>query len=396
MDKLTCPKCGADIPSSKINFCPKCGANLLEVVNESWICQNCGTENSADSLFCVNCGDNREKQNSLIHSPKFKFGLILVLVILIGGFGSYFYFYGVNEDNYLTYYTMAAHDIQNVENDTANRLTVSAIKATKTDELISNIKSQQKILNRQLEIFSNTNPFKNYETQHEAVISILQNEIEILNQSVQLISNTLDTNTEIILNDMQKNLDAIRDLSTQIKMPKANFTPTEKFISVQNHLSNFVNEQKKIYAEKTEKLAANREFFRQMDESINRYNAAKTDLAKMLETVRTSDMTWNDYFNMLDRAKSDRTSIRYTVSEIKPVAEMNYLKEEFMSVLDEAIRYCEMMRAAANLGFNNYSVQRYMKERESREVNTQVQENYDAFIQRYESEKARLTNINNL
>ena len=116
----------------------------------------------------------------------------------------------------------------------------------------------------------------------------------------------------------------------------------------------------------------------------------------MLETTRKSDMTWNDYFNMLDNAKSARSSVRYTVSEIKPVAGMEYLKEEFMEVLDAAIRYCEMMRAAANLGFNNYTYQRYRKEQESKEVDTQVKEKFDAFIQRYESEKKRLTNVNNL
>ena len=55
-----------------------------------------------------------------------------------------------------------------------------------------------------------------------------------------------------------------------------------------------------------------------------------------------------------------------------------------------------MMRAAANLGFNNYGFQRYMKEQESKEVDTNVSEMYDAFISRYETEKRRLTNINNL
>ena len=396
MDKTTCPKCGADIPEGDINFCPKCGANLFETVEETWTCKNCGTENSADALFCVSCGESREKQNKLFYSQKFRFGILLILVVLIGGFGSYFYFSGINEDKYLTYYTAAARDVQNVDNTIGNHLKVATIKSTKPENLINQLNAQKKILNSQLEIFSQIKPFKNYEMKHNAVINILQKEISAVDSAIQLISNPLDTTTDNTLESMRKNLESVKNLSAQIQISQVNFFPTEDLLTAPDQLNIFISEQKKTQSEKMEKLAANQEFFRQMDELINRYNAAANDLWKMLETTRKSDMTWNDYFNMLDRAKSDRTSIRYTVSEIKPVAEMNYLKEEFMSVLDEAIRYCEMMRAAANLGFNNYSVQRYMKEGESREVNTQVQENYDAFIQRYESEKARLTNINNL
>lgn len=396
MENKTCPKCGAEIPEGDMNFCPKCGANLLETVSQKWTCQNCGAENSADALFCTSCGESKEKQNSLLYSPKFKFGIILLLVVLIGGFGSYFYFNGVNEEKYLTYYMAAARDIQDADKVVGSQLKISTIKATKTDDLINQLNAQKKILEGQLEIFSRTNPFKNYEKQHDDVINLLQKEISALDQSIQLISNPLDTTTDNTLETMKKNLSTAKDLSAQIKIPNANFSPNEDLLAAPDQLGLFIAEQKKVHAEKMEKLAANQEFFRQMDEALNRYNAARTDLGKMLETTRKSDMTWNDYFNMLDNAKSARTSVRYTVSEIKPVAGMEYLKEEFMEVLDAAIRYCEMMRAAANLGFNNYNYQRYRKEQESHEVDTQVKEKYDAFIQRYESEKNRLTNVNNL
>ena len=396
MENKICPKCGAEIPEGDINFCPKCGANLLEVVAENWTCKNCGTENSADALFCTSCGESREKQKSLLYSPKFKFGIILILVVLIGGFGSYFYFNGINEKKYLTYYTTAAQDVQGADKVIGSQLKVSTIKATKTDDLINQLNAQKKILNRQLEIFSETTPFKNYDNQHDDVINILQKEIAAVDLAIQLISNPLDTTTDNTLETMKKNLSTVKDLSAQIKIPNANFSPNEDLLAVPDQLGIFIAEQKKVYAEKMEKLAANQEFFRQMDEAINRYNAARTDLGKMLETTRKSDMTWNDYFSMLDNAKSARSSVRYTVSEIKPVAGMEYLKEEFMEVLDAAIRYCEMMRAAANLGFNRYNYQRYRKEQESKEVDTQVKEKFDAFIQRYESEKKRLTNVNNL
>ena len=396
MENKNCPKCGAEIPEGDINFCPKCGANLLEGVAENWTCKNCGTENSADSLFCTSCGESRENQKSLLYSPKFKFGIILTLVILIGGFGSYFYFNGINEKKYLTYYTTAAQDIQDADKVIGSQLKVATIKAAKTDDLINRLNAQKKILNSQLEIFSQIKPFKNYEMKHNAVINILQKEISAVDSAIQLISNPLDTTTDNTLETMKKNLQTVKDLSVQIKIPNVNFTPTEDLLSAPDQLGIFIAEQKKVYAEKMEKLAANQEFFRQMDEAVNRYNAARTDLGQMLETTRKSDMTWNDYFSMLDNAKSARSNVRYNVSEIKPVAGMEYLKEEFMEVLDAAIRYCEMMRAAANLGFNRYNYQRYRKEQESKEVDTQVKEKFDAFIQRYESEKKRLTNVNNL
>ena len=396
MENKTCPKCGAAIPEGNVNFCPKCGANLLDAFAEKWTCKNCGTENSVDARFCVACGESREKHSKLFYSPKFRFGVILILVILIGGFGSYFYFNGVNEDKYLSYYTMAARDIQNVDLAVGSKLKVTTMKATKQEELINLLNAQKKILDSQLENFSHITPFKNYETQHDNVINILQKEIAVLDQSAQLVSNPLDSTTDNTLESMKKNLATVKELSAEIQMPKANFSPTEDLINMPDQLNIFIAEQKKVYAEKMEKLAANQEFFRQMDVSINRYNAARTDLGKMLETTRKSDMTWNDYFNMLDNAKSARVNVRHNVSEIRPVAGMEYLKEEFMEVLDAAIRYCEMMRAAANLGFNKYNYQRYRKEQESKEVDTQVKEKYDAFIQRYENEKNRLTNVDNL
>lgn len=396
MDKTTCPKCGTYIPEGDIKFCPKCGANLIEAVAKTWTCKNCGTENSADALFCVSCGESKEKQIKLFYSPKFKFGLLLMLVVLIGGLGSYFYFNGVNEEKYRTYYTAAARDIQESESVIGSQLKIETLKATKTEDLINRLTAQKKTLNGQLEVFSQTKPFKNYERPHDNVINILQKEITVIDQAVQLISNPLDTMTDNTLNGMKKNLETIKELSDQIQIPNANFSPNEDLMNLPDQLNIFITEQKKIHAEKMEKLAANQEFFRQMDEALNRYNAARTDLGKMLETTRKSDMTWKDYFSVLDNAKSARTGVRYTVSEIKPVAGMEYLKEEFMQVLDESIRYCEMMRAAANLGFNNYNYQRYRKEQESKEVDTQVKEKYDAFMQRYESEKKRLTDVKNL
>ena len=395
MDNTTCPKCGAEI-SGDINFCPKCGANLLEVVAENWTCKNCGAENSGDALFCTSCGESKSKQASIFYSPMFKFGILLALIIFIGGFGSYAYFNGLNEDKYLTYYAAASRDFDEAETSLENQIKISTIKATKTEDLIKQLNNQKNILKGQLEIFTQMTPFKNYDKQHADMTAALQKEIEIIDGITQIISNPLDSGVEANLETLKKNLDTVNNLKSQINIPNVIFTPHNDLAAITGQLDGFVKEQKTFYAERVEKLNANQEFFRQMDNLISRYDAARTDLGKMMESLRKSDMTWNDYFNMLDRAKSERSSIRYSANEINPPAGTEHLRQEFVEVLNEAVRYCEMMRAAANLGFNNYGFQRYMKEQESKEVDTNVSEMYDAFISRYETEKRRLTNINNL
>ncbi len=390
-----CKKCGASIPDPDVKFCPKCGADL-QAETESWVCQKCGTENSPGAAFCASCGISREKQSGLLYSQKFRYGILIALVMLLGGLGSYFYFNGVNEDKYLTYYVSAARDINDIDTVIDSQITAANLKSSKPDDLTAQIKLKKNDLEEQIKTFSQMKPFKNYESQHNDLISLLQKENAFLDQIIQLVSNPLDPNTDSVVKSMQENVTDIGLLSTKIQVPNANFVPGVNLSAIPDRLKTFVTEQKTIYKERTDKLAANKDFFNQMDESINRYAAARTDLGKMLETTRKSNMTWKDYFDMLDRAKSDRTSIRYTVGEIKPAPGTEGLKQEFMSVLDEAIRYCEMMRAAANLGFNNYGFDRFMKEQESKDVDSQVKAKYDAFMQRYESEKSRLTNINNL
>ena len=72
------------------------------------------------------------------------------------------------------------------------------------------------------------------------------------------------------------------------------------------------------------------------------------------------------------------------------------LKRSFRGVLDSSISYCELMREAANLGFNNYHADRMKKENAAKDVDSQVQNDYAAFIDKYNAAKKRLTNPNNL
>lgn len=394
-EKNFCPKCGAEIQDEDVKFCPKCGAEIHSV-QEVWFCKKCGEENFGDALFCKNCGASREKQTSFIHSDNFKFIMAIIFVVLIGGFGSYFYFNNMNEENYLTNYAAASRDISAANEFAESNIKAANLKSGNVSSLTQQLQTKKNSVDEQANIFSQMKPFKNYEKQHNDVISLLKKESALIDQAVHLISNPLDNSAESTLENMRANISAINSLNSQIQVPNATFVSSVNLSSVADQLNIFVTEQKKINKEKMEKLAANKEFFRQMDEAISRYQSARNELDKMLESTRKSDMTWADYFSMLDKAKTSRESVRYTVKDIKTVPGTEDLKRSFMEVLDDSIRYCEMMRAAANLGFNNYNFNRLQKEKESKTLNEQIQQEFDSFMDGYNSAKNRMTNMNNL
>ena len=395
MKEIICPKCKQVIEDDSARFCPKCGADI-HAATENWICKNCGQSNPAEAAFCKACGESREKQNKLIYSPKFKYALAVVLVILIGGLSSYFYFNGLNEDKYLTNYAAAARDIGEVDGVIVADIKIETLKSTKPETLAEKLKTQQNILSAQEKIFTEMKPFTKYEKQHAYVIALLQKEGEIFGQVIQIISNPLDANAETAIDKIKENIATVKTLEEQIKVPNASLVSNANLSTVPENLLIFVTEQKQINKAKMEKLAANQEFFRHMDDAIHRYDGAKADLGKILESNKKSAIIWSDYFNVLDRAKSERINIRTVVSEIVTPAGTENLKREFRTVLDESISYCELMREAANLGFNNYIFDRIQKENAAKDIDAQVQSSYAVFIDKYNAAKARLTNPNNL
>ena len=376
-------------------ICPKCGANIY-AATENWACKNCGQENSADAAFCKACGESREKQSKLIYSPKVRYALAVVLVILVGGLSSYFYFSGVNEDKYLTNYAAAARDINEVNGAIAGNIKIETLKSTKPETLAEQLKTQKSILDSQEKIFADMKPFKNYDKQHADVIALLQKEGEFVGQIIQVVSNPLDANAETSIENIKNNIAAAKTLEGQIKIPNTSLVSNANLSAVPEQLTLFVTEQKQLNKEKMEKLAANKEFFRQMDDAIHRYDGAKSDLGKILDSNKTAGIIWADYFNVLDRAKSERTSIRSVVGEIVAPAGTENLKRDFRAVLDNSISYCELMREAANLGYHNYHFDRIQKENAAKNIDSQVQSDYAAFIDKYNAEKNRLTNPNNL
>ena len=392
---MNCPKCNQPIADANAKFCPKCGADIQSAAAD-WTCAKCGQVNPADADFCKNCGDSRDKQTKLIYSTKFRYALAVVAVILIGGLGSYFYFNGANEQRYLTNYAAAARDLSEVNSLVVSNVKVETLNSTKPEVLIEQLKTQKDVLDVQAKMFSDIKPFKNYDAQHADLITLMTKESEIVAQVIQVVSKPLDSTVDAAIEGIKTNISAVKSLEEKIKVPNANFVSTVNLSAVPEQLNIFVAEQRKVNAAKMEKLAANQEFFRQMDDAIHRYDGAKSDLGKILESNQKSGMIWADYFNVLDRAKSERISIRNAVSEIVAPPGTENLKRDFRAVLDSSISYCELMREAANLGFNNYIRDRFQKETAAKDVDAQVQRDYATFIDSYSAAKNRLLNVNNL
>ena len=391
---MNCPKCKQPIDDVNAKFCPKCGADIQAA--STWTCTKCGQVNPFDANFCKTCGSNRDKQTQLIYSDKFRYALAVVAVALIGGLGSYFYFNGVNEQRYLTNYAAAARNLSEVNGNVVANVKFETLNSAKPETLTEQLKTQKDVLDAQAKIFSDMKPFKNYDAQHADLITLLNKESEIVAQVIQVVSKPLDSTVDASIENIKTNVAAVKSLEEKITVPNANFVSSVNLSAVPEQLNVFVAEQRKVNAAKMEKLAANQEFFRQMDDAIHRYDGAKSDLGKILDSNQKSGMIWADYFNVLDRAKSERTSIRSTVSEIVAPPGTENLKRDFRAVLDSSISYCELMREAANLGFNNYHVDRAKKESSARDVDAQVQRDYAAFIGNYSAAKNRLLNVNNL
>lgn len=406
MEQRSCPKCGQEIVDSETRFCPKCGADIQSTV-EPWICQKCGQENTSDALFCKACGYSHEKQIEMasttkgqvlnvVQSKKFLFGVAIIIVMLIGGFGSYYYFNNINETKYLTAYAEAARDIEDANNILSGNIKVEVLKGNKAGDLTKQMQEQKNILDEMALSFSQQKPFANYETQHNDVITLLHKESTLLEQVMQIVAKPLDNNTDSIIENIKENVSDIKSMNTQIQVPNATFVSSIDLSTVPQQLNVYVAEQKQINKEKMEKLAAYQEFFKKMDGAIQRYEAARKDLGTVRDGFNKEGFMWNDYLDALDRAKSSRSSVRYTVSEIDPPAGTEGLKQKFLSVLDASIRYCDTLSAAGNLQRFNYYWQSNEKEKSAKDMNQEVQDSYAAFTENYQAEKNRLTNINNL
>lgn len=406
-----CESCGFESTDEETKFCPKCGAELTDVMERSWQCKDCGKENSPENYFCKNCGSSKPQQDayenkesadmlgsvkSLMGKEYFKYVVIGIVVVLIGGFGSYFYFSGVNEERYLTYYAEASRQITETNDLLISNVKVDLLKKMKVEELNKQLDEQKKLIDETASNFSQRKPFKNYETQQNTLIALLQKESAIIEKTGTIVAKPLDASTDVALEGIKNDIENVRELGAQISVSNANFVPPTELTTISQQLQIFVSETRKANKEKMDKLAKFQTFFKKMDEAMHRYDSARGDLEKMMSSQNNGGMIWNDYFIMLDRAKTARSSVRYTVKGIEAPAGTEKLKEQFMDILDESLRYCELMRIGANLRFNGYWRDGARKESEARNVSQSVEDEYSSFREKYNSEKIWLTNFANM
>ena len=402
MMKRACPKCGTELQDDTVRFCPKCGANCLQ--QATWYCQKCGTENELTANFCKSCGTSRalparteaaaaapaepSRWQKLVQHPYFKYGCLILLVMLIGGFGSYYYFMNMNEGHYLTKYAEASRTLEAANTILLNNTKPDVLKPASLEETRKQLQEQKSALDSLAQEFSRQKPFKNYEEPHRAMAELLQKESAVFDQTILVLTKPLDGGTDDVLASIREDAGTIKDLSGKIQVPNASLTSIDLSVLPQQ-LSSFVESQRKLHA----RQAAMEHFFSEMDKVIADYDGEKTDFGGMLESSRKDGgMIWADYFKILDKARHSREALKAKVNALRAPAGTEKLPQQFSQVLTESLRYCELMRISANLTFNRYYADGRRKEREAQTLNKQVQDDYADFISNYNADKLHLLN----
>lgn len=201
-------------------------------------------------------------------------------------------------------------------------------------------------------------PFKKYEKQHADIIALIQKESEVVGQIIQVISNPLDANAETSVNGLKEKIVAIKTLSEQ--SPEHKPCLECKFLCRPRTAGYFCLGAKKSIRQKWRSWPPTKIFF----------GRRTTRFIAMTEQNPTWDTRRRQRYRRAGRSRG--------------------FEKKF------AHRAGQLMREAANLGFNNYHFDRTKKETAAKELNAQAQNDYIDFINRYDAAKRRLTNPNNL
>ena len=404
MEKI-CQNCGKTIVDTESNFCPYCGSKIEEAY---WQCTNCSAMNDSEALFCKKCGAAKIKQlensvkddKSIMNFTQYKYFkhiVIAVALLIITACGSYYYFNYMNEGNYLKLYSEAYHTLNEANGIVVSNTRQGSITDNNVSDLKTRLQNEKDEIDRDVKEFTSRKPFKGYTAQHEAVTELLQKESSVLGLAIQVLNNPLEDGLDVSLDDAKETVQQIKDLSGQISVPNTVMTLDDDITVLPSQLKAYVAEQRKkeeerkrIEAERQARLKELKEFFSAMDAAIDQYNNAKTNLGGMMESDRNGGMIWGDYFRVLNQAKSDRESVRYKVRNIKAPQGTEELKREFLEVLDDSIRYCDVMKIGANLAFNNYYYSSKQKKDEADKIDKKVQSEYGDFIDKYNLNKESL------
>lgn len=327
----------------------------------------------------------------------FKQVAIAVVLLIATACGSYYYFNNMNEGNYLKRYSEAHNVLNEATSVLVSNTKQGAITAEVAGDLKKRLQSQKDEVDNEAKEFTSKKPFQGYSAQHEAVTELLQKESNILGLAIQVLNNPLDEGLDLLLEEGKDTALQIKSLSGQISVPNTVMTLDDDITVLPQQLKAYVVEQRKLEEER-KRLEAERQsrlkdlngFFAEMDSAINQYNSAKSNLGGMMESSRNGGMMWADYFKVLERARSDRSSVKYKVNNLKAPQGTEDLKRDFLDVLDNAIRYCDVMRIRANLEFNHYYYDAYKKKEESDRIDKDVQNSYASFIENYNARKEEM------
>lgn len=400
-----CQKCGKTISDTESKFCPYCG-NKIEPAG--WQCTNCLATNDGEASFCKKCGkakggthnNNNAGNSESLPFTKYKYFkhiAITIALLIVTACGSYYYFNNMNEGRYLKLYAEAYHTLNEANSVLVSNTRQGVLTSDSASELKTRLQKEKDEIDSEVKEFTSRKPFQGYTAQHEAVIELLQKESNVLGLAIQVLNNPLDDGLDAQVEEAKETVQQIKDLSGQISVPSTVMTLDDDITVLPVQLKAYVaeerkkeEERKRIEAERQARLKELKDFFSEMDAAIDQYNNAKTNLGGMMESSRNGGMIWADYFRILNQAKSDRESVRYKVRNIKAPQGTEELKRDFLEVLDDSIRYCDVMKIGANLAFNHYYYSADQKKGEADKIDKDVQDKYASFTDQYETAKNNL------
>lgn len=221
-----CSKCNATIDNTA-QFCPNCGVKCA--TRKDWICDDCQAENSAEANFCKQCGKSinasTEKGNlrKWWSSPYAKYGIGLIVLMIVATLGSYYYFNFVSESHYLAQYAEVSRKIE-----TANDLLTSNIKpdtltVDKTADLQKQFQEQKNEIDTVEKNLSHNRPLAKYTEQHKIFVDLLNKESSILEKTCLIITKPLDNGTDDVITSLKDNIDKTKSLASRIQLPNNDF-----------------------------------------------------------------------------------------------------------------------------------------------------------------------------
>lgn len=417
MNQRFCKNCGG-LLKEEVRFCPHCGQKCQTY------CASCGEVLDPEAKFCKHCGTSRtstkepvpaaaqpqpmqetplqpsalERLRNWYETTKYaKIILLSVLALALGISVSFYYFSSMSEDRYLA---RCEETTQRLGNANSTLVKVFAPTTGPNSTPLSQTQQALQIHKNELDelagSFQSMRPPGKFEEQHQKLLELLRLEQSIIQEALLILPNPLAAETDNLLNSIKEQNEAARNLGDTLAIPGISFRMSNEMTTFPNEITLYVESQRKTLREKQELLTALTKFFQEMDGLIQRYDNAKTDLGGLLENLRKGGYTWGDYFSSLNQARGIRSSLRFQVDRLSAPKGSEELKRQFSDVLTTSLRYCDMMNAAAHVehGTNyNYAVPKY---KEASGVNEQVQESYSSFRSFYQSEKERLSHIENL